>query len=1081
MSSESLSESSSMPTARVTARRVGVAAAAYTALAGAVTLLGWLLDLPALTDWFNTGISTLPNTAIATLLLAFALFFVLTTRRKPTLVLAAAATFIALVTLFEHISGFNLGLDTFLLLRDWGQTATLAPGRMGIPAATSCSLLGLALIHAALRPDARRSLFAAGLVAIGISLLSLVGYIYGASTLFAAPRLTAIAIPTSTLILALGAGLCALSCDRGLSCFGARGSVGATLTKRLLPLLILLPILVGWIRIQGEHLGMYDSAFGTAVRTIIEVTVLVVVLWVTTRALNAREAALRQAEGKAVSEARRFAAFLESAAVPLHRVGPDGVILWANEAELRMLGYARNEFVGHPIADFHVDRELIEDIHRRLHRGERIHGAHSQMICRDGSLRDVVIDVSALWEDGRFVHTQCFTRDVTAQKQAESAARESERRFHQMIDSLPVAVYTTDGAGRLTYFNPASVELAGRTPELGKDKWCVAWRLYYADGAPMPVEECPMGVAIREGKALRGVEVIAERPDGARIWLQPFPTPLVDAEGRVIGGINMLLDITARKDAELALARLAAIVETSDDAIVSKTLDGFITSWNKGAERLFGYTADEAVGRHISLIIPDDRKGEEELVLARLRRGEKIDHFETIRRTKDGRDMHISLTVSPLRDKTGKVVGASKIGRDITERKRMEAALVAHKEELEQRVEERTRELIEAHERLRLADRMAAVGTMASGLAHDMKNVLAPLGMRLESILTSPGLSRDVTSDLAVICGLLDHLRAMANNLSLFARDPRQDGIEGATSLHRWSEQVRGFMDALAGASVRITWDIPADLPDAGIAPHRLTQAVLNMIHNARDAIVSGSGGHNRVPGTGRIVVRARSTAADHVEISVSDNGCGMSEEVKRRCVEPFFTTKDRAVAAGPGGGTGMGLSLVHAIVERVGGLMAIDSEPGRGTTISLSLPVAAESAAQTGPAGVARLSIRHERRRAIVNLLLGQLKYRIVAGPVAPGAPGETLWITDGDISPESASEFLRLAPDRDVIVLLDEDAPPALVERWRNIGARLVSATAGAAQLRAALAGVSTVEPTGPLQVRVTPHVLHLPAAGA
>ena len=263
---------------------------------------------------------------------------------------------------------------------------------------------------------------------------------------------------------------------------------------------------------------------------------------------------------------------------------------------------------------------------------------------------------------------------------ANAELHDSERRFRQMIDALPAAIYTTDAQGRLTHFNPACVDLSGRTPELGNDQWCVSWKLYHADGTPMPHDECPMAIALKEGRIIRGVEAIIERPDGTRRWFTPYPTPLRDSEGKVVGGINMLVDITERKQAERATAHLAAIVESSDDAIISKDLNSIITSWNGGAERLFGYTAQEAIGRPVTLLIPPDRQQEEPKILERLRRGERVEHFETVRVRKDGSLLEISLSLSPLRDSAGRIIGASKIARDITERKRTEEALRASEE-----------------------------------------------------------------------------------------------------------------------------------------------------------------------------------------------------------------------------------------------------------------------------------------------------------------------------------------------------------------------------------------------------------------
>ena len=250
-----------------------------------------------------------------------------------------------------------------------------------------------------------------------------------------------------------------------------------------------------------------------------------------------------------------------------------------------------------------------------------------------------------------------------------------------MIDALPAAIYTTDAQGRLTHFNPACVEFSGRTPQLGSDHWCVTWKLYYPDGTPMPHDACPMAIALKEGRVIRGVEAIAERPDGTRVWFEPYPTPLRDATGKLIGGINMLVDISARKRAEQAKSSLAAIVESSDDAIISKDLHGIIMSWNAGAQRLFGYRASEAIGQSVTMLMPPERVNEEPGILERIRRGQRIDHYETVRRRKDGTLLHISISVSPVVDANGIIVGALKIARDITDRIRIEERLREAKEQ----------------------------------------------------------------------------------------------------------------------------------------------------------------------------------------------------------------------------------------------------------------------------------------------------------------------------------------------------------------------------------------------------------------
>src|SRR6266446_8768564 len=216
-------------------------------------------------------------------------------------------------------------------------------------------------------------------------------------------------------------------------------------------------------------------------------------------------------------------------------------------------------------------------------------------------------------------------------KQLESHSCDTRRYFRDLLDALPMAIYTTDANGRITFFNQAAVELSGRTPEIGSDQWCVTWRLYWPDGRPMAHDECPMARALKEDRSIRGEEAIAERPDRTRVAFMPYPTPLHDAAGRLIGAVNMLVDLTDRKKAEEAPRLLNEILEqrvkertreltkastqlheserrfrlfvggVTDYAIYMLDTEGIITNWNAGAERIKGYRAQEIIGQHFSV------------------------------------------------------------------------------------------------------------------------------------------------------------------------------------------------------------------------------------------------------------------------------------------------------------------------------------------------------------------------------------------------------------------------------------------------------------------------------------------------
>jgi two-component system, chemotaxis family, CheB/CheR fusion protein len=269
---------------------------------------------------------------------------------------------------------------------------------------------------------------------------------------------------------------------------------------------------------------------------------------------------------------------------------------------------------------------------------------------------------------------------------AGAAMLRGEDYFREVLEALPAGIYITDNSGRIIFYNHAAAKLWGRDPKLGTTKWCGSWKLFWSDGTPLPPDECPMALAIRECRSIRGAEGIIERPDGSRIPFVPYPTPLFDEEGTLVGAVNMFVDITDRKRSEEVDRRLVSIVESCDDAIISKDLNGIIKSWNGGAQRLFGYSAEEVVGRPITILIPLERQDEESTILDHLRRGDRVDQYETVRRRKDGTLVDISLMVSPLKNAEGEIIGASTIARDITELKQARQLQKLFVEEMRHRV-----------------------------------------------------------------------------------------------------------------------------------------------------------------------------------------------------------------------------------------------------------------------------------------------------------------------------------------------------------------------------------------------------------
>jgi PAS domain S-box-containing protein len=260
-----------------------------------------------------------------------------------------------------------------------------------------------------------------------------------------------------------------------------------------------------------------------------------------------------------------------------------------------------------------------------------------------------------------------------------SQTLEAPRRFEfeagNLLKALPTAVYTTDAAGRITFYNEAAAALWGCRPELEKSEWCGSWRLYWPDGRLMRHDECPMAIALKEKRAIRGAEIVAARPDGTCVPLLAYPTPLFDVLGVLLGGVNTLVDITDRIEAERSAQRLAAIVESTDDVIMSHDMNGIVSTCNRAGERLYGYSAEELVGMPVEILVPPDRRHEETLILERVRRGERIKDYETICRRKGGGVTDVLLTVLPIKNAQGSVVGVSRIAHDITRRKDAERSV----------------------------------------------------------------------------------------------------------------------------------------------------------------------------------------------------------------------------------------------------------------------------------------------------------------------------------------------------------------------------------------------------------------------
>jgi PAS domain S-box-containing protein len=459
----------------------------------------------------------------------------------------------------------------------------------------------------------------------------------------------------------------------------------------------------------------------------------------------------------------------------------------------------------------------------------------------------------------------------------------TELPCRELLNVLPAAIYTTDAAGRVTYYNAAAVELAGRRPKIGSDEWCVTWRLYWPDGTPLPHDECPMAVALKTGRPVRGVEAIAERPDGTLVPFMPYPTPLHDASGNVVGAVNMLVDLTERSQAEQLRRVLASIVESSDDAIVSKDLNGVIASWNPGAERIFGYTADEVVGKSVTKLFPPDLQHEESAILERIRRGERIEHYETVRRRKDGRLVDVSLTVSPLRNAAGKITGVSKIARDVSARKKAE-----HDRLLALQEEERRRIANELHDST--AQHLVAIGLNLMKIRADA----AREGKALDKLDEIDGLLEKAATELRAFTYLL------------YPPDLQSEGL--AVTLGRY---VEGF-STRTGLKITVN-----SCPGVDLLSLSLQQALLRIVQEAL-ANVYRHASATCVSVNFRLV-------GEKLDLVISDDGRGAEEVTAHQSGKPLRV--------------GVGIPGMIARMHQFGGTLQVHSGPN-GTTVHATVPV---------------------------------------------------------------------------------------------------------------------------------------------
>ena len=496
-------------------------------------------------------------------------------------------------------------------------------------------------------------------------------------------------------------------------------------------------------------------------------------------------------------------------------------------------------------------------------------------------------------------------------------------RLAAIVNSSDDAIVSKTLDGIITSWNPAAEHLFGYSAAEA-----IGQHIFLIVPDDRRDEELDVLDRLRQGKRIDHFETVRQTKDGRRIPISLTVSPIRGSDGRIIGASKVARDITDHKQGDELRARLAAIVDSSDDAIVGKTLDGVITSWNRGAERIFGYSAAEAVGQHIFLIIPADRRAEEIEVLARLGRGEKIDHFETLRQAKDGRQIPISLTVSPIRDAKGVIVGASKVARDITERARAQEALKRAHDELEDRVRRRTAELLELNESLRKEvehrqsveqQRAQLFSRLILAQEDERRRIARELHDQLGQQMTALRLTLETLKNLS---GESSPVRTQVEALQELARQLDQDIAFRVWELRPAMLEGLGLTAALTeyAGDWSKRYGIRAELrmtrPIDGRLPSQIETTIYRFAQEALNNVVK----HAQADRVDIILEHTH----EHVSLIVEDNGIG-------------FNPSEAETA-----GEGFGLIGMRERAALAGADFQIESAPGDGTTVILRVPAAA-------------------------------------------------------------------------------------------------------------------------------------------
>src|SRR6185437_8798496 len=591
----------------------------------------------------------------------------------------------------------------------------------------------------------------------------------------------------------------------------------------------------------------------------------------------------------------------------------DGIITSWNRGAEKIFGYTPQEAIGQSITILIPPDRLSEEpvILERIRRGERIRHYQTVRQAKNGAKLHISLTISpVINSEGKIIGASKIARNITDEVTARERIRQSEEQFRVTLSSIGDAVIATDRNGHITFMNAVAEQLTG-------------WESSEAIGVPLvnafkivneftrkPVEN-PVTKVLQEGKivGLANHTVLISK-DGTERPIDDSGAPIRGSAADLRGVVLVFRDVTERREAELRDLRLAAIVQNSDDAIVGKNLDGIITSWNEGAHRIFGYSADEIIGKSIKTLVPPDLQEEEDRILESLRKGERVYHFETVRMAKNGRKIPISMTSSPVKNHDGSIIGASQTSRDISERKQAERSLAEANEklrsyanDLEQLVRERTRTLEKT---------IAELESFSYSLSHDMRAPLRAIESFSELVLKDHGekIGPQGSDFLKRAIGAAQRMDQLILDLLAFTRVSRNpiriEPVDVESLIHRIVQERAEFQPPRA--------DIKIQSPLLRVSGNEasLTQCLTNLLDNAVKFVA-----RDTLP---RVYIHSERNNGG-VRLWVEDNGIGIDANGKQSLFQMFHRVHTDNYP-----GTGIGLAIVRRAVERMGGETGVES-----------------------------------------------------------------------------------------------------------------------------------------------------------